>query len=106
LKGIRDEDIKEVIFKSEHLGQMQSVQDFLTNCYLNISVVAMKSYNSQLTLDACNEVLSYNPRHVKALFLRSKALVTPKSGGATENDLAIKDLRLALQIEPKNKSVR
>ena len=86
---------------------MNQVKEFLISCYLNISIVSINTKNFSLAIDACNEVLHYhNPSHVKALFLRSKALVAPKSAGATEDDMAIKDLTLALQIEPRNTIIR
>lgn len=85
---------------------MEKVQSFLDTCYTNIAVASTKAENFSLALDACNQVLQYNRFHVKALYLRSKALVVPKSAGATENDMALRDLRTALKVEPHNEALR
>ncbi len=102
-KGIRDEDIKKIEFESDDNDEMEQVRLFLISCYINIAVVSLKTKNYPLTIDACNEVLRLDCCHVKALFLRSKAYVSPKSAGATEDDLAIKDLKLALTFDSENR---
>ena len=102
-KGIRDEDVKKIEFESSNKTEVVQVQLFLINCYINIAVANTKAKNYALTIDTCNEVLRLDPFNVKALFLRSKAYVSPKSAGATEDDLAMKDLKFALTLEPENK---
>lgn len=85
---------------------MIQVQNFLITCYTNIALASLKNNNFSLATDACNEVLKVNAAHVKALYLRSKAVVAPKSAGATEDEMALKDLKQALTIEPENEVLR
>lgn len=105
-KGIRDQDITETSFNSDIKSEINDVQDFLMTCYTNIAIACIKTKQFALALDACNEVLRLKPSHVKALYLRSKALVSPKSAGATEDEMAISNLKMALMMEPKNLIVR
>ena len=81
---------------------MEQVHDLLITCYVNIAVVNTRAKKYALVIEACDEVLRLTPNHTKALFLRSKAFVTPKSAGTTEDEMAIKDLKLALKFEPDN----
>ena len=106
LVGIKDEDIQEIEYSSLDENEMKQVQNLLTTCYINIAVVNLRAQNYSSVIETCNEVLRYDPNHVKGLFLRSKALVTPKSSGATEDDMAMKDLKIALNIEPENEVIQ
>lgn len=66
----------------------------------------MKSHMYSMVIEACDQILKYDTNHVKALYLKSMAMITPKSAGAVEDEMAIQNLKLALKREPSNKIVK
>lgn len=104
-QGIRDDDIEEIEYTSFNLEEMEEVAQLQITCYVNIAVAAMKGCIYPMVIEACDEVLKHDSTHVKSLYLKSKAMITPKSAGAYEDDIAIQNLRLALKHDPKNKIV-
>ncbi len=85
---------------------MEEVAKLLVTCYVNIAVAAMKGQMYAMVIEACDEVLKHHdPMHVKSLYLKSKAMITPKSAGAMEDEMSINNLKLALKIEPDNQIV-
>lgn len=104
-QGICDDDIQEIDYTTSNLNEMEDVANLLITCYVNIAVAAMKGHMYAMVIEACDEVLKHDPNHVKSLFLKSKALVIPKSSGAAEDELAVRNLKLALKSDPNNKIV-
>jgi len=100
-----DKDVVEVIFQSKNDSQLKSVSSLLRVCYCNIAIVSIKAENYQTAIDACNESLLIDNENVRALYLRSKARVLPKSSGALEQKMAIADLEAAINIDPHNPAV-
>ena len=66
----------------------------------------MKCHIYSMVIEACDQVLKYDDNHVKALYLKSKAMITPKSAGAVEDEMAMRNLKLALKREPNNMIVK
>ena len=72
----------------------------MITCYKNIALAGMKLMRFKLAIEACDEALSIDPNNSKALYIRAKARITPKSSGVLEMNEAIGDLEAALKIAP------
>lgn len=95
----------QVVFQSDNETDMKRVHCLLLMCYCNIALVSIKAKVYGVAIDACNESLSIDSKNIKALYLRSRARVLPKSSGALEQKRAIIDLESAIQIDPRNATV-
>jgi len=110
-EGIRDDFIEEkrdaVLAIDQPSTQTQKLQvtEHLISAYNNIAIVSIKTEQFINAIAACNCALRLDERNVKALYLRSKARFTPKSCGAAEEEMAIRDLVAARKIGPQNKTV-
>ena len=87
------------------MNEIEKVEQLRITCFVNMAVTAMKGRIFPLVIEVCDEILKHDPTHIKALYLKSKALVTPKSAGAHEDEVAMKNLKLALKYDPGNKIV-
>ena len=97
-----DQYIVQESFQSKNEDQQKRVRCLLIECYCNIAIVSIKIENYAVALDACDQSLSIDPKHVRALYLRSKARILPKSSGALEQKMAILDLEAIMKIAPSN----
>lgn len=104
-EGINDDFIMEMSFESQNEEEKKAVKEFLIKCYKNLALCNLQMNQHSVSIAACNEALALNPGDAKALFVRSKARADPKSAGAAELDMAIKDLCLARKIDPKNSPI-
>ena len=67
-------------------------------CYLKLK-------DCKNALAACNEALIIDPQNIKALYRRSKCRSMDINAGSKEFKLALKDLKFAHEIAPKETSV-
>lgn len=104
-EGINDDFIVEMSFESQNEEEKKAVKEFLIKCYKNLALSNLQMKQHSVSIAACNEVLALDPYDAKALFVRAKARADPKSAGAAELSMAIKDLCLARNIDPKNISI-
>lgn len=101
-EGIKDEFLQEEYFRSTNELERLKCHELLVRLYTNLAIVYLKiGYFRQAVL-SCNDALELDPVCVKALYLRSKARLGPKSGGSAEEILAMKDLKTARKIDPSN----
>eukprot|EP00957_Ditylum_brightwellii_P119991 9157402-Ditylum_brightwellii.AAC.1 len=70
-----------------------------------MAIVSLNTNKFTVCISACDEALSVDKNNAKALYLRAQARITPKSSGAVEQEAALKDLRLASQIDPTDKKI-
>lgn len=82
-------------------GLGERVMRLLTSCSLNLAAVQLRQALYIHAIANCSRVVSIDNRNVKALYRRAQAY-----DGSGDSDLALKDLRLALKVEPNSGSVR
>lgn len=105
-KGIKDEDLQEVDILGDTSEERSAIKALKQSLYLNLASAAHKEKDYPTAIKACGCVLELDPSNVKALYRRAQALITPASAGATEEDMAIKDLARAAEIDPTHAAVR
>jgi len=71
------------------------------SCYLNTSACNLKLKEYKSCQESCKKALEINGSSVKALFRRAQAY-----SGTNDHDLALNDLKKALEFEPSNKEIR
>ncbi|KAL3799935.1 hypothetical protein HJC23_007408 [Cyclotella cryptica] len=105
-EGIKDKFIKEIQYECTDEAETQELNLFLTNCYNNIAIVchSMKKYN--ISVKACDYALLVDSKCDKSFFLRARSRLAPLSSGAVEQEAAVRDLEMALQINPQNREAR
>ena len=96
-RQISDADL---IYRSEDLNE--EVRGCLTIIYLNIAICSLKLEQWKESELACDEVLKIDEKNVKALYRKAQAIASPPSACGEDYKRAIKLLKLALQIDPKN----
>ncbi len=69
-----------------------------------MSYARQHKYN--VAAEACGSALEIDPTCVKALFRRAQYISSPPSAGATEVNMAIRDLEKASSLAPSNREVR
>ena len=77
----------------------------LLQLYLNLAACYLKLKDCKNALAACNEALILDPQNIKALYRRSKCRSTDINAGSKEFKQALKDLKFAHEIAPKETSV-
>jgi len=70
-------------------------------CYLNIAVSSAQLNDHKAVIENCNKALETEAMNVKALFRRGTAYIELK-----EHDLALTDLKLALEVDPGNNAIK
>lgn len=100
LEGIKDEFFREECFLSANEFHNMKCKELLVCLYTNLAIVHLKIGQYCQAIVCCNEALALRPDCVKAMYLRSKARLIPKSAGNVEETLAIKDLNTARKIDP------
>jgi tetratricopeptide (TPR) repeat protein len=105
--GIRDEDIRQESFDGENENQSLEIKNFLVSCYNNLALTCIKIIPclTQDAIQACDAAIHINPQHAKSYYLRGKSRLTNRSGGRTEERLALHDLQNAKCLDPTNKSI-
>ncbi len=81
-------------------------RSFKVACYLNIALSYARQRKNNVAIAACGSALEVDPTCVKALFRRAHYISSPPSAGATEVNMAIRDLQEASRLAPSNKEVR
>ncbi|KAJ0402870.1 hypothetical protein P43SY_000484 [Pythium insidiosum] len=77
------------------------VQEIEIPCCMNLAMCLWKLSDLNACIQLCDRVLEMSPRHTKALYRRSQALLETKSFSE-----AIRDLEKAVEFEPSNKLFR
>ena len=97
-KGIDDAVLVEVEYQPANSAERAQIAALSLSCYLNISRCYFKSAEFTTARQACDAALAIDAENDKALLLRARARVGPKSHGATELEQAIADLERALAV--------
>lgn len=101
-KGIKDEFIS----FHDHALHDAAVRGLLSSTLTNVAACQMRLQEWATCIQACDKAVELDPSNVKALYRRAQARTVPVSSGAAELDLAIVDLRLALDVKPDEKAVQ
>lgn len=104
-EGIKDEFLKEECFCSTNELENIKCQELLVCLYTNLAIVSLKIGQFAQAILCCNDALALHPTCVKALYLRSKARLGPKSARNTDEILAMRDLKTARKIDPENVTI-
>lgn len=80
--------------------EKSELKETLCNCYTNLAACQLKRKFFNHAVDNCTKVLSIDPQKIKALYRRALAYVALEM-----RELAIKDLKIAATVEPKNSAV-
>jgi len=106
--SIKDEYLKEVMYapSNNETFQQQQLEQFLVTIYNNIALTMMKTNEYQTATQACDYALEIDNKNDKAFYLRALARLAPKNASATDEELAIVDLRSAVMNNPSNKKAR
>eukprot|EP00581_Thalassiosira_minuscula_P006810 CAMPEP_0183707542 /NCGR_PEP_ID=MMETSP0737-20130205/4090_1 /TAXON_ID=385413 /ORGANISM="Thalassiosira miniscula, Strain CCMP1093" /LENGTH=391 /DNA_ID=CAMNT_0025935239 /DNA_START=1004 /DNA_END=2176 /DNA_ORIENTATION=+ len=102
-EGIKDQFLHEVEYSGKDEDERKELKRFLASCYNNVALASYKMKDYSLAVKACDYAISVDRRNHKALFIRAKARLAPKSSGVVEQELARSDLRVALRNNPDNK---
>lgn len=87
-------------------GQQQQLEQFLVRIYNNIALTMLKTNEYQTAIQACDYALEIVNKNDKAYYLRALARLAPKNASATDEGLAMVDLRSAVMNNPNNKQAR
>jgi tetratricopeptide (TPR) repeat protein len=105
-QGIKDEDLISHDFKSEDPDEVRQANEFKVACYNNIAACQLKLKDWPTVISATTDAVSIDDFNAKALYRRSRALTLPKSCGAVERDMAIKDLEKAHIADPDDSKIK
>ena len=105
-QGIKDKHVAERTYHGSSKAEEKRVSAFLVTCYRNLALSYLRSRSFKVAIAACNLALDIDARCTDALYSRARARILPKSSGAVEMDMAIKDLQTAIAIDPANRTVR
>eukprot|EP00873_Tetraselmis_striata_P001270 jgi/Tetstr1/421534/TSEL_012481.t1 len=87
-----------------HGADKHQAVDVVTKALINIAACLTKMSNWKEVIYACGKALEYSPRSVKALYRRAHAYRADNSAYMLE--LAVKDLKRALAIDPASTDVK
>ena len=65
---IEDSKLTYIDFTGNNEEEKLKIKEAKIFCYLNIAACHLKSNNSKIAMDACNETLKLDPKNVKALY--------------------------------------
>ena len=105
-EGIKDEYLREVIYVAKSEDEKMQLQHFLVKIYNNLALVALKRMEYQTAIQACDCAIEVDKANDKSFYLRAQARLLPKCSTSTDEELAMKDLKTAAEINPKNKQTR
>jgi len=86
-------------------AQAAQIKRLLLTCALNIAQCKLKIAKFDEAVKACDFALELDPENIKALYRRAEGLVRPSGSTAYDQDMAIKDLNKASEIDPNDKVV-
>lgn len=104
-RGIDDDVLVLVDDIGESAANKAQQHKFRVALCINIAACKLKLLKWEEAIVACNTALELEPSNVKALFRRAVARITPGKCTAYDQDLAIKDLTKANQIDPDDSVV-
>ena len=106
--SIKDEFLSEVMYvpSNNDKYQQQQLDQFLVTIYNNIALTMLKTNEFQTAIQACDDALEIDKKNDKTLYLRASARLAPKNASATDEELAMVDLRSAVTNNPNNKQAR
>ena len=105
-KGIRDEEISVVDEWGDTPEDREAAKAFKVSCFLNMAQAQSQQKKYDLCARACDFALDVDGGSVKALYRRAMARLTSMSSGATEEEMALADLKKAAKLDPTNKQIR
>ena len=77
--------------------QKEERKSLLLSAHLNLALCYLKTDQNSEAKESCNKALELSPNNEKALFRRGQAYL-----GLASPDIAIKDFKSVVNIEPKN----
>ena len=104
-KGMRDDSLTESSYTCKSKEEEKEVSDFMKSVYLNLALVCQKSGEWDIAIAACGECLVIEPDNAKALYRRAVSRIAPKSSGGLEQEMALKDLIMASDSNPGDKTI-
>lgn len=105
-EGLQDHDITIVNFEGDNEDEKRELKDFKATCFNNMATVQYRIQKYDLCIQACTYCLKIDSEHVKALYRRAIARIEDVRSGAVAADMAKKDLKLAAELDPKNKNIQ
>ncbi|KAL3827445.1 hypothetical protein ACHAXA_003179 [Cyclostephanos tholiformis] len=105
-QGIMDRFITEVEYECKSVEERRELDRFLVSCYNNMALASCRINYFSLAVEACDCAIAIDGRNDKALYLRSRARIGPKSSGAHEETMAWNDLLKALEINSDNREAK
>ena len=105
-KSVEDNDMDEEVFQGETEDEKDEILEFRIRCLLNLSRAYFKQNEFLTARQACDWALGLDQHCERALLLRARCLVAPKSHGATERDSAIADLEEAERLTDSVKRLK
>lgn len=105
-KEIEDNMIKECKYDPQSAEEADAIRGLQISCLLNLSLVYIRQQQWGDVIRACTEVLDIDPQNPKAFYRRAQARYLPMHCGATENEMALVDLKKAVQASPKDKIIK
>ncbi len=108
--SIKDEYLREVVYVPPNTnndeGQQQQLEQLFVRIYNNIALTMLKTNEYQTAIQACDYALEIDNKNDKSFYLRALVRLAPKNASATDEELAMVDLRSAAMNNPNNKQAR
>ncbi|CAN6457448.1 unnamed protein product [Victoria cruziana] len=82
-------------------GEEKAAKTLKVSCWLNNAACSLKLNNFIDTIQLCSKVLDLESQNVKAMYRRAQAYL-----GTFDLDLAERDVRKALEVDPDNREIR
>ena len=105
-EGIKDEYLKEIVYVPKSNDEQMQMEQLLVKLYNNIALTSLKRNDHRTAVQACDCALEVDCENDKAFYLRAKARLVPKNASATDEELAMMDLRSAVTFNPNNTQAR
>lgn len=104
-RGIDDDVLVLVDDAGSDEAQAAKIKRLRLTCALNIAQCKLKIAKFDEAVKACDFALELDPANIKALYRRAEGLVRPSGSTAYDQDMAIKDLNKASELDPNDKVV-
>jgi len=104
--GIMDEDLEYIDFLGEDEEEKEMIQTIKIALFNNLAACYISMNDLKSARSACDEALLLDPSQVKALFRRAKAWTSDINSGFEEIQLAVEDLKKALELAPNDSGIR
>jgi tetratricopeptide (TPR) repeat protein len=79
---------------------LEKINQLILSIYSNLSACQLIYENNLNVIENCSSALEINPKYIKGLYRRGLAY-----GNLNDYELALKDLELANQIQPNEKTI-